>query len=1205
MLRRILAPVLAVMIVASALATLPSQAAPTLTQEAATDNATLQVAPTPTGELTFQKLATYTDPEGVSEIVDFDPATNSMFTTNADAGIIDIINISDARNPTRVTTIPATALGNGTPNSVAVKDGIVAVAVAAPNEQDLGDVYFFNTDGTARTPASVEVGALPDMLTFTPDGSKIVVANEGEPNDDYTVDPEGSVSIITVSDFSVVTVGFTDFNVGGPRHAELYNAGARINGGTVRVFGNDGNQTVAQDVEPEYIAVSDDSSLAYVMLQENNAVAIINLSNNSVVAIIGQGFKDHNAPNNPLDVSDEDSAINIANYNVLGMYQSDAIDYFMAGGQGYVVTANEGDARDYDGFSEEVRVGDLTLDPTQYPADQATALERLRVTNAIVGYDANGTPISGDSGDGTFEQLYSYGARSFSIWNGTTGELVFDSGSQFGEIAARDVPDFFNANYSTNTNSFTFDARSDDKGTEPEGVTVGTIGENIYAFIGLERQGGVMAYNISNPATPEFVGYVFDVDFAAGTGDISPEGIKFVDAADSPTGNALLLVSHEISGTVAIWEITEPTAYLPIIGTSGDVLTLLHNNDGESTILPLSNSVNGTDLQVSSVAAYKSVLDREIADARAQGNSVLNVYAGDAYLASATLQLTLNGAPFYDAIAQNQMPYDVHVIGNHEFDYNPDFLEQFIRAFNDGGDPTQPFLGANLDFSGEPGYASLVTEDADGIIDTPVTNGRVVGNAAIITDEETGKQHAVIGLSPLNLVTISSPRNVQITANDVAEAATLVNNLVNQIEARGVNRIILVSHLQDIGTDQQLATQLSGIDLLVGGGGDELLANPNVSTDVQLLPGDDPEDVEGEYPLQLTDADGETVYLVTTAGNYRYVGRLDAIFGQDGEVYGFNSGSSFPRRVIPDTAENAAAIAALGVTDAVTPDANIVTTVQEPVAQGLQDLSTPIIGTEVVLNTARGSSTVPGQRSAETNTGNLVTDAYIWNYDRAAEANAQPARNEGNRIIAIQNGGGIRQNAGDVLPSDQQVPGTISRLDTFNVLAFFNTMSIVQDVTPTEMKEIFERSASRIGGGQFLQVAGVRVEYDLSQPAQVIDNDGNITTPGSRVQKIELTDASGGSTVAVVENGQVVAGAPTVDIVTNAFTAGGGDNYVTLASKPSVQLLTPDNQILTYEDAWVRYMRSFPAGGSANLPTIPNESRYQNNVNERIIITGN
>lgn len=1205
MLRRILAPVLAVMLIASALATLPSQAAPTTQQEAATDNATLQVAPTPTGELAFQKLATYTDPTGVSEIVDFDPATNRMFTTNAEAGIIDIIDLSDPTTPTRVTTIPATALGNGTPNSVAVNDGLVAVAVAANPEQDPGSVFFFDTDGNPGTPASVQVGALPDMVTFTPDGTKILTANEGEPNDDYTVDPDGSVSIITVSDFSVVTVGFDDFNVGGPRHTELFDAGSRTNGGTVRVFGNDGNQTVAQDLEPEYIAVSDDSALAYVMLQENNAVAIINLSDNSVVDIIGQGFKDHNNAANPLDVSNEDGAINIANYDVLGMYQSDAIDYFTTNGQGFVITANEGDARDYDGFSEEVRAGDLTLDPTQYPADQAAALERLRVTDAIVGYDANGNPISGDGGDDTFEQLYSYGARSFSIWNGATGQLVFDSGSQFGEIVARDVPAFFNANYDTDTNSFEFDARSDDKGTEPEGVTVGTVNGTPYAFIGLERQGGVMAYNISNPTAPEFVGYVFDVDFAAGTGDISPEGIKFVDAADSPTGNALLLVSHEISGTVAIWQVTQPTAYLPVIGTDGDVLTLLHNNDGESTILPLTNSVGDTSLQVSSVAAYKSVLDREIAGARAQGNSVVNVYAGDAYLASATLQLTLDGAPFYDAIAQNQMPYDVHVIGNHEFDYNPDFLEQFIRAFNDGGDPTQPFLGANLDFSGEPNYANLVTDDAEGIIDTPVSNGRVVGKAAIITDAETGKQHAVIGISPLNLVTISSPRNVQVTANDIAEAANIVNTLVDQIEARGVNRIILVSHLQDIDTDRELAAQLSGVDLLVGGGGDELLANPNVPLDTQLLPGDDPEDVEDTYPIQLTDADGETVYLVTTAGNYRYVGRLDAIFGQDGEVYGFNSSMSFPRRVIPDTAENAAAIAALGITDAVVPDAGIVTSVQEPVAQGLNDLSTPIIGTEVVLNTARGSSTVPGQRSAETNTGNLVTDAYLWNYDRAADAGAQPARAADNRIIAIQNGGGIRQNAGDILPADGQVPGTISRLDTFNVLAFFNTMSVVQDVTPAELKEIFERAASRIGGGQFLQIAGVRVEYDLSQEAQVIDNDGNITTAGSRVQSIQLTDSSGGPTVAVVENGQVVAGAPSVDIVTNAFTAGGGDNYVTLANKTSVPLLTPDSQILTYEDAWVRYMLSFPAGGAANLPTIPNESRYQNTVNERIIITGN
>ena len=467
---------------------------------------------------TFQEVGQITlggGNEGAAEISTFDPDTERLFVVNNSASTaVDVVDLSDPASPSFITSLDMTTYGGGV-NSVAVSNGMLAVANENDNKQAPGVIAFFNTSDYAEV-ATVTVGALPDMVTFTPDGAYAIVANEGEPDDDYLVDPEGSISIIDMNSFAATTLGFTSFNAD---EADLEEDG-------FRVFGP--NATLAQDVEPEYVAVSDDSQTAYVTLQENNGVAIVNIATATITSIVPLGVKDWNTPDLPIDVSDEDNEINPAGSRpVVGMYQPDAIAFFRINGIPFVITANEGDARDYDGYSEEERVDDLTLDAGAYPAAATLQMEenlgRMKVTTA-----------NGDTdGDNDYDLIWTYGARSFSIWSGFDGSLVYDSGTDTEDqaIAAGVYPD----------------SRSDDKGTEPEGVVVGVIANTTYAFIGLERADAVLVYDISNPTFPIFKQLL-------NTGD-APEGLLWVDGADSPNGEPMLIVSSEDDGSVQIFQL--------------------------------------------------------------------------------------------------------------------------------------------------------------------------------------------------------------------------------------------------------------------------------------------------------------------------------------------------------------------------------------------------------------------------------------------------------------------------------------------------------------------------------------------------------------------------------------------------------------------------------------------------------------------------
>ncbi|MGP9832643.1 choice-of-anchor I family protein [Marinobacter sp. NSM] len=491
--------------------------------------------------------------ESAAEIVAHDPGTQRLFVVNAASADIDVLDVNDPANPLLLSTIDTSSDG-GEANSVDVKDGLVAVAIAAPLRTDNGRVVFYDAV-TLEQLSEVTVGALPDMLVFTRDGQKVLVANEGEPSDDYLIDPEGSVSIIDLSQGAanptVTTADFTAFN--GQEEA------LRERG--VRIFGP--GASAAQDFEPEYIALSADGKTAWVALQENNAAAVLDIEAGEITEILPFGFKDFSILGNELDASDRDGRISIRNWPVFGIYQPDAIASYAFNGKTYYITANEGDARDYAGWSEEFRVKDLTLsgDLADWVGLQDDEnLGRLRVTSTLgVSNGCDPSDLATDvEAECEYDTLYAYGARSFSIWS-EEGRLVFDSGSEFERITARVAPEFFNSNNSANN----FEARSDDKGPEPEGVTVGVINGQTFAFIGLERVGGIMVYNVTNPQNPQFVQYINNRDFSVANdqienglvGDLGAEGLTFISAENSPNGKPVLVVGNEVSGTTTLFGI--------------------------------------------------------------------------------------------------------------------------------------------------------------------------------------------------------------------------------------------------------------------------------------------------------------------------------------------------------------------------------------------------------------------------------------------------------------------------------------------------------------------------------------------------------------------------------------------------------------------------------------------------------------------------
>lgn len=464
---------------------------------------------------TFKEIGSITiGGEAAAEISAYCEKTKKLFTVNnSGTNQIDVIDLSDPTKPAKIGKIDLTPY-EGASNSVSVFNGKLAVALeSTTNKQGNGKVVIFNTSDYSLI-KQVTVGALPDMITFSPDGKFIMTANEGEPNTDYSQDPNGTISIIDTNTYTVTTLDFSSFS---GQAASLAKDGFRIS-----KFA----KSFAQDIEPEYITISDDSKTAWVTLQENNGVAKVDLTSKTITAIYPLGLKDFNTAENAIDVSDKDDKIAFNPWKVKGMYMPDAISHFSANNVPYFVTANEGDAREYAAYSDIKRMKDMKLDAAVFP-DAATLKLETNLGRLNLVADMGDT-----DGDGDLDQMVSFGARSFSIWNGNTGKIVYDSKNDVDK----------------KTNEFgTYDdKRSDDKGSEPEAVVVAKMGNQNILFVGLERSDAFMTYDVTNPASPQYLQTVK-------TGD-APEGLLFIPASKSPNKRSLVVVSSEGDGTLKIYQ---------------------------------------------------------------------------------------------------------------------------------------------------------------------------------------------------------------------------------------------------------------------------------------------------------------------------------------------------------------------------------------------------------------------------------------------------------------------------------------------------------------------------------------------------------------------------------------------------------------------------------------------------------------------------
>lgn len=555
-----------------------------------------------------------------------------------------------------------------------------------------------------------------------------------------------------------------------------------------------------------------------------------------------------------------------------------------------------------------------------------------------------------------------------------------------------------------------------------------------------------------------------------GAADIGPDMAEAPDMADAPD------MAPDMD--------PDPAPY---------TLTLLHSNDGESALLPADNGFGG-------IARYTTLALRERATAEAAGHGVIHVTSGDNFLAGATFSVGLDRVgPLFDALALARADFDAMCLGNHDFDFGPDVLARFITDL-----PDVPFLSANLDFTAEPALAALVAA------------GRIAPSTIITT---AGRPIGIIGATTEALAEISSPRDVVIEA-----VAPAVQAEVEALTAAGIDIIVLISHLQSVNNDLELAATLRGIDVMIAGGGDDLLARP----DSPLLP----EDVRaGDYPTITPDATGTDIPVVTTSGSYRYLGRLTLDFDAAGNLTAIDP-TSGPLRVAPEAEP-----------DGVLPDPATTLEVIEPLQAALATLEIPIGATEVPLDGVRARI-----RTQETNLGNLVADAFLTQATALA-----PGFGVDIPTIAITNGGGIRNDSIIAI-------GPLTELNTFNILPFGNFLTIVPAIDGPTLKAILENAVSQVEdvGGRFAHVAGLRFEWDPAGTPRTYDAEGQPIDPGSRIQRIELTDGT-----LLLDNGVFTpAGeATTHTLATLSFLARGGDGYP-LAGRPFTTLGVTDQQAL-------------------------------------------
>jgi 2',3'-cyclic-nucleotide 2'-phosphodiesterase (5'-nucleotidase family) len=1074
------------------------------------------------------------------------------------------------------------SLGNG--NSIALSGNTLAVSFDGPTAGSNGAVALFDvaSDGTGATwRATANVGAVPDMLVFTPDGSTILAAIEGEPAPGYTIDPAGGLALIDATSGAATFFGFSSFDA---QAATLRSQGVKL---TYGLPGTANAQALPSlDLEPEYITIS--ANRAYVTLQEANAIGIFDLGTQSWVSILPLGLINHNTAGNGIDTSDRDGGANIRQVPLSGMFMPDAIASFVQGGVTYLVTANEGDAREWGGtgnvFNEAVRISELvpasgSTAPAGMPALDAALLSQIqsRRGDADLGRIDVSRWVGDTDGDGDLDRLQVFGGRGFAVWEvgGTstapTLTLRYNSGQLIDQIIASQLPGSYD------------DGRSDNKGAEPEQITLGTVGGTVYAFVGLERANATMAFSIDGPTNVNFAGIINR------SGDTAPEVSTFIPAVGSTP--ARLAVANEVSGTTTLFNLsaTPTTTYQ---------LQILHGSDFEAGLLApqradrfaaivdrledtVANSItlSGGDNFIPGPFAAAGTDNSMVPVLRAYWEQALGLTTGalsglhGSNLATAT-------SPFFatDIAILNAIGIQASALGNHDFDLGTNPLNAAVdfiagtsgtttgRISNIG---TQfPYLSANLNFSSDSNIRGIVTStlrEASTYASTAAdlsSNQNVANEAADAqiapwtTIVEGGQTIGILGLTTQVLASISSPGLTRVLdpngdggRDNMAELATILQPYLDQMAAQGINKVVLLSHLQQYQNELALAPLLRGVDVIISAGSHAVFAD---GTDA-LRSGDVAR--EG-YPVFRTGADGNPVAITSTSGEYSYVGRLVVDFDANGVLITDPDGSG----PLQTGGVNPVISGAYATTDATVSQ---LWTSGDPYADGTRGGEVRQLTNAVQSVIAAKDGNVFGisevfldgrrseVRTEETNLGNLSADANLF-----VARQIDPSVS-----VSLKNGGGIRAEIGALLgqPVPSELPplanpgvgkpnGGISQLDIENSLRFNNALTKLA-VTAENLERLFEHAVAAVAPsvtpGQFAQVGGVSFSFDATKTAQVVNGTtGIVSTVGQRVQNLVILNDDGSIADTIVSGG-VLQGDPArqIKLVTLSFLADGGDGY--------------------------------------------------------------
>jgi len=888
--------------------------------------------------------------------------------------------------------------------------------------------------------------------------------------------------------------------------------------------------------KPEGLTIRDDGAL---VINYDNDFGTEGASGNTITVVRFQPIG--------LDSSDQDGASNsniylpLAGLPVYSLTMPDGLAAFTdSQGRQFLLAAGEGDSREY-----RPDVGDVFFDLTRASSGSSVNGTPFRDHPGVAALNAAFRAATGISrtrlnllndygdinGNGLIDQAYAIGSRSLRIYD-ERGNLVFDSGDRLEELA--------------NRLGLIASNRDDDKGTEPEMVEIATINERTYAFVSLERTTSSVAaiFDITDPYN------VAEVDPLVFPGAERIEGITFLRA---PSGDPIgVIASSEGNDVVSI------TTAAPLAEGSAFRLQLFHLADQEGNISALDdaprfsgvlNALRAQDIDLDGIPGFTGTLTLSSGDAWIPGLF---------YGASAP---AYGGVGRGDVLIQNALGVQAIAFGNHEFDQGTAVLKDLIGGGQGFGGTAFPYLSSNLDFSTDVNLAGLVVPAGQ----APQANS--ISSSVVF--ELNGEQVGVLAATTPTLRTISSPGAVGVapapfsgspTPAELDALAAVIQAEVDGLLAAnpGLNKVILLAHMQQINIELALAERLRHVDIIVAGGSNTRLFDSN---DV-ARPGDS---VQGTYPLLRTDADGRPVAVVNTDGNYKYVGRLVIEFDTAGTIIP----NSYDPLISGAYRTDAAGVAALNA------EAFIDARIQEVV----DNLRSVIVAqesewfgvSEVYLNGNRN----PGVRSEETNLGNLTADANLA-YARSLDPTV---------LVSLKNGGGIRNSIGqsviptgsvdgkpELLPTaavfDAQgnvvkPEGGISRNDIANALSFNNRLALVT-VTHAELKALLEYGlAAGANQGRFPQVSGMAFSYDLSRPA------------GERIVNLAIKDDAGNDATVVVRNGKLLGNANrTIRMVTLDFLASGGDGY------PFASLSSPNRVNITDPDAPRTGIATFAPNGS-------------------------